>query len=373
MKAIVQHEYGSPDTLRLEDVDRPDAGPAHVLVRVRAASVNAADWHVMRGDPKLARLQLGVRRPKAPVRGRDFAGEVAEAGAGVTHVGPGDEVFGETGMADGAFAEYVRAPAGQVAPKPAGLTFEQAAAVPLAGCTALQALRDVARVQPGQRLLVNGASGGVGTFAVQIGKALGAHVTAVCSTRNAELVGSLGADDVVDYTAQDVVSARQRFDVVLDLVGNRSLRELRRVLTDRGTLVLSGGGVFDGRQPGRADGPDHQRRAGRPRGAAEDPAVHRYPDHRAADCAGPADRVRAGSPGHRPHLRAGRCARRGPLPRVRARPSEGRRHRALMAHPPVEAQPDPPRRGPILRREESTMVHSRPEDITIALIPTSSS
>jgi NADPH:quinone reductase-like Zn-dependent oxidoreductase len=246
MKAIVQHEYGSPDTLRLEDVDRPDAGPGQVLVRVRAASVNAADWHVMRGDPKLARLQLGVRRPKAAVRGRDFAGEVAEVGAGVTHVEPGDEVFGETGMADGAFAEYVRAPAGQVAPKPAGLTFEQAAAVPLAGCTALQALRDVARVQPGQRLLVNGASGGVGTFAVQIGKALGAHVTGVCSTGNVELVRSLGADDVVDYTAEDVVSARQRFDVILDLVGNRRLRELRRVLTERGTLVLSGGGVFDG-------------------------------------------------------------------------------------------------------------------------------
>ncbi len=237
MKAIVQHEYGSPDTLRLEDVDRPDAGPGQVLVQVRAASVNAADWHVMRGDPKLARLQLGVRRPKAPVRGRDFAGEVAEAGAGVTHVGPGDEVFGETGMADGAFAEYVRAPAGQVAPKPAGLTFEQAAALPLAGCTALQALRDVAHVQPGQRLLVNGASGGVGTFAVQIGKALGAHVTAVCSTRNVELVRSLGAEDVVDYTAEDVVSARQPFDVILDLVGNRSLRELRGVLTERGTLV----------------------------------------------------------------------------------------------------------------------------------------
>jgi NADPH:quinone reductase-like Zn-dependent oxidoreductase len=246
MKAIVQREYGSPDTLRLEDVDRPDAGPGHVLVRVRAASVNAADWHVMRGDPKLARLQLGVRRPRAAVRGRDFAGEVAEVGTGVTHVGPGDEVFGETGMADGAFAEYVRAPAGQVALKPAVLTFEQAAAVPLAGCTALQALRDVARVQPGQRLLVNGASGGVGTFAVQIGKALGAHVTAVCSTRNVEIVRSLGADDVVDYTAEDVVSARQRFDVVLDLVGNRRLRELRQILTERGTLVLSGGGVFDG-------------------------------------------------------------------------------------------------------------------------------
>ncbi len=149
-------------------------------------------------------------------------------------------------MADGAFAEYVRAPAGQVALKPAVLTFEQAAAVPLAGCTALQALRDVARVQPGQRLLVNGASGGVGTFAVQLGKAFGAHVTAVCSARNAELVRSLGADDVVDYRAEDVASTRQRFDVVLDLVGNRRLRELRQILTERGTLVLSGGGVFDG-------------------------------------------------------------------------------------------------------------------------------
>jgi NADPH:quinone reductase-like Zn-dependent oxidoreductase len=246
MKAIVQYEYGSPDTLRLEDVDRPDAAPRHVLVRVRAASVNAADWHVMRGDPKLARLQLGLRRPKASIRGRDFAGEVVEAGAGVTHVQPGDEVYGETGTTDGAFAEYVCAPAGQVAPKPAGLTFEQASALPLAGCTALQGLRDVASVQPGQRLLINGASGGVGTLAVQIGKALGANVTAVCSTRNVELVRSLGADAVVDYTTEDIAAAGQRFDVVLDLVGNRSLRELRRVLTEHGTLVLAGGGVFDG-------------------------------------------------------------------------------------------------------------------------------
>ena len=246
MKAIVQYEYGSPDSLRLEEVDRPDAAPRHVLVRVRAASVNAADWHVMRGDPKLARLQLGLRRPKASIRGRDFAGEVVEAGAGVTHVQPGDEVYGETGMTDGAFAEYVCAPAGQVAPKPAGLTFEQASALPLAGCTALQGLRDVASVQPGQRLLINGASGGVGTLAVQIGKALGANVTAVCSTRNVELVRSLGADAVVDYTTEDIASAGQRFDVVLDLVGNRSLRELRRVLTEHGTLVLAGGGVFDG-------------------------------------------------------------------------------------------------------------------------------
>jgi NADPH:quinone reductase-like Zn-dependent oxidoreductase len=246
MKAIVQHEYGSPDTLRIEDVGRPEAGPGHVLVRVRAASVNAADWHVMRGDPKLARLQLGMRHPKASVRGRDFAGEIVEVGAGVTHLRPGDDVFGETGTTDGAFAEYVSAPAGHVAVKPAVLTFEQAAAVPLAGCTALQALRDVAHVQPGRRLLVNGASGGVGTFAVQIGKAFGAHVTAVCSARNVGLVRSLGADDVIDYTTEDVVSAAQPFDVVLDLVGNRSLRDLRRVLTEHGTLVLSGGGVFDG-------------------------------------------------------------------------------------------------------------------------------
>src|SRR3954468_3473215 len=151
MKAIVQHEYGSPDTLRLEDVDRPGAVPGHVLVRVRAASVNAADWHTMRGDPRLARLQLGMRRPKAAIRGHDFAGEVIEVGTGVSHVRSGDEVFGETGATDAAFAEYACAPADRVALKPAGLDFEQAAAVPLAGCTALEGLRDVARVQPGQR------------------------------------------------------------------------------------------------------------------------------------------------------------------------------------------------------------------------------
>ncbi len=246
MRAIVQYHYGSSDTLRLEDVHRPDVAPGHVLVRVRASSVNAADWHVMRGDPTLARLQLGVRRPKASIRGRDFAGEVVEAGAGVSHVRHGDEVYGETGMTDGAFAEYVCAPADRMAPRPAGLTFEEAAALPLAGCTALQGLRDVARIQPGHRLLVNGASGGVGTFAVQIGKALGAHVTAVCSTRNVELVRSLGADDVVDYTTADIIASARRFDVVLDLVGNHRLGELRQVLTPRGVLVLAGGGVFDG-------------------------------------------------------------------------------------------------------------------------------
>ncbi|WP_164702981.1 NAD(P)-dependent alcohol dehydrogenase [Modestobacter sp. KNN46-3] len=246
MQAIVQEQYGSPDTLALKDVDRPLPGPGQVLVAVRAASVNAADWHVMRGDPYLARLQLGPRRPRARIRGRDFAGEVVAVGDGVTHVPPGDEVYGETGLSDGAFAEYVCAPVGQVAAKPASLTFEQAAAVPLAGATALQGLRDVARLQPGQRLLVNGASGGVGTFAVQLGRVYDAHVTGVCSTRNVELVRSLGADTVVDYRQQDVAALGQRYDVVLDLVGNRSLGDLRRLLPPAGTLLLSGGGTSNG-------------------------------------------------------------------------------------------------------------------------------
>ena len=246
MKAIVQERYGSPDTLRLTDVDPPEPGSGEVLVRVRAASVNAADWHVMRGDPYIARIALGVRRPKARVRGRDVAGVVEAVGTGVTNVGPGDEVYGETGATDGAFAEYVSLPAGQVAPKPANLTFEEAAAMPLAGGTALEGLRDVAHLGSGQRLLVNGASGGVGTFAVQIGKAFGAEVTAVCSTRNVDLVRSLGADTVVDYTKEDVATSGVRHDVVLDLVGNRSLGDLRKLGTERGTLLLSGGGVSKG-------------------------------------------------------------------------------------------------------------------------------
>ena len=255
-----------------------------------------------------------MRRPKAPIRGRDFAGEVVETGAGVTHVQPGHEVYGETGTTDGAFAEYVCAPGSQVAAKPAGLTFDQAAALPLAGCTALQALRDVAHLQPGQRLLINGASGGVGTFAVQIGKAFGAHVTAVCSARNVDLVQSLGADAVVDYTTEDVASTGRRFDVVLDLVGNRSLAELRRVLMENGTLVLSGGGVFEG---GSLVGPMAliiRGRTGRPGGASAHHTVHRDDDHRVVERAGPAGGVRRRPPGHRPHLPAGRGAGGDPLP-----------------------------------------------------------
>ena len=239
VKAIVQDRYGAPDVLRLREIERPAAGPGEVLVRVRAAAVNAHDWHIMRGDPYFIRLTAGLTRPRSRIRGRDFAGEVESVGAGVATPRPGDEVFGE---ADGTFAEYVRVPANQLAPKPANLTFEQAAAVPLAANTALLGVRDLGRVRPGQAILINGAAGGVGTFAVQIAKALGAEVTAVCGARNADLVRSIGADHVVDYTRTDFTTGTQRYDLVLDLVANRSLAHCRRALTPRGTLVLSGGG-----------------------------------------------------------------------------------------------------------------------------------
>jgi NADPH:quinone reductase-like Zn-dependent oxidoreductase len=246
MKAIVQDRYGSSDVLEFQDVERPEPAGDQVLVRVRAAAVNAYDWHVMRGDPYLARLSLGLGRPKARVRGRDFAGIVEAVGEDVTRVRPGDEVFGDLGTADGAFAEYACVPEAGVERKPGNLTFEQAAALPLAGTTALKGLRDLGRLTAGQRVLVNGASGGVGTFAVQIARSLGAEVTGVCSTRNAELVTSLGADHVIDYTKDDFTGGERRYDVVFDLVANHSLAALRRVLTPNGRLVLSGGGVSDG-------------------------------------------------------------------------------------------------------------------------------
>jgi NADPH:quinone reductase-like Zn-dependent oxidoreductase len=243
MKATAQDRYGPPDVLELRDVPKPTPGDNEVLVRVHAAAVNALDWHYMRGDPYVARLSMGLRGPKVRIRGRDFAGRVEAIGTGVERFRVGDEVFGE---ADGAFAEYVSAPDDAVDPKPVNLTFEQAAAVPLAGCTALMGLRDVARVQPGQRVLINGASGGVGTFAVQIARSLGAEVTGVCSARNADLVRSIGADHVIDYASEDFTRNGQRYDVVFDLVGNRSLTDVRRALTPEGTLVLSGGGVSEG-------------------------------------------------------------------------------------------------------------------------------
>ncbi|KJY18246.1 MULTISPECIES: NAD(P)-dependent alcohol dehydrogenase [Streptomyces] len=243
MKAIVQDRYGSPGVLELREVERPRVGDREVLVRVHAAAVNARDWHLMRGDPYLARAALGLCGPKVRVRGTDFAGRVEAVGGDVTRLRPGDEVFGE---AEGAFAEYVCASEDVVEPMPANLSFEQAAAVPLAGNTALMGLRDLGRVRPGQRVLVNGASGGVGTFAVQIAKAFGAEVTGVCGTRNTELVRSLGADHVVDYSREDFTRTGRRYDLVFDLVGNRSLTECRRALTPGGTLVLSGGGVSEG-------------------------------------------------------------------------------------------------------------------------------
>ena len=243
MKAIVQDRYGSPGVLELREVDKPVVADDEVLVRVHAASVNARDWHIMRGDPYLARLVFGFGGPRTKIRGSDFAGRVEAVGRNVKRFRPGDDVFGE---ADGAFAEYVCAPENLLEPKPAELSFEQAAAVPLAGNTALMGLRDLGGVQPGQRVLVNGASGGVGIFAVQIAKAFGAEVTGVCSTRNLELVRSTGADHVIDYTVEDFTRNGRRYDVVFDLVGNRSLTECRRALTPAGRLVLSGGGVSEG-------------------------------------------------------------------------------------------------------------------------------
>jgi NADPH:quinone reductase-like Zn-dependent oxidoreductase len=248
MKAIVQDRYGSPDVLEFRSVEPPVAADDEVLVQIHAASVNAYDWHIMRGDPYLARLLLRevarFRAPTRKIRGRDFAGTVVATGKAVTRFQPGDEVYGDLGHRSGTFAEYVAVPDGQVDTKPANLTFEQAAAVPVAGNTALMGLRDVGDVKAGQRVLINGASGGVGTFAVQIAKSYGAEVTAVCSTRNADLVREIGADHVIDYTQQDFTRGGQRYDVVFDLVGNHSVTGLLRV-TD-GIVLLSGGGTSHG-------------------------------------------------------------------------------------------------------------------------------
>jgi len=239
MKAIVQRAYGDAGVLRIEDIERPQIGDDEVLVRVRAAGVNHADWVYVSGTPLIARLAFGVRKPKAIVRGKDVAGVVEAVGAHVTNFTSGDEVYGE--LESGTFAEYVAAPAALLARKPSNLSFEQAATVPLSGMTALLGLRDAGSLKTGQRVLINGASGGVGTFAVQIAKALGAEVTAVASARNAQLVQSLGADHVIDYGREDFTLGTTRYDVILDLIGNHGLNHLRGVLTPKGTLVLSSG------------------------------------------------------------------------------------------------------------------------------------
>jgi NADPH:quinone reductase-like Zn-dependent oxidoreductase len=239
MKAIVYRGYGSPEVLRLEEVDKPVPDDHQLLVRVRAASINPLDWHFMRGTPFFGRLQMGLRAPKTTRLGVDFAGTVEAVGKGVTRFKPGDEVFGGR---TGAFAEYVTVGEDRaVALKPPNVTFEEAAAVPIAAITALQGLRDKGRLQPGQTVLVNGASGGVGTFAVQIAKASGANVTGVCSTRNVDMVRSIGADRVIDYTREDFTNGGDRYDVILDNVGNHSVLEYRRALRPDGKYVGIGG------------------------------------------------------------------------------------------------------------------------------------
>ncbi|MFZ1862942.1 MAG: NAD(P)-dependent alcohol dehydrogenase [Polyangiales bacterium] len=248
MKAIVSHEYGSPDVLRLEEVEKPVPADDEALVEIHAASAHAGDWHLLRADPFFLRLMgFGVFKPKNEILGADFAGRVEAVGTSVKELQPGDEVFGATtlgqklGVYGGAFAEYVCVTGDQVAPKPPNLSFEEAAAVPSSALAALQALRDAGQVRQGQRVLVNGASGGVGTFAVQIAKAFGAEVTGVCSTKNVDMVRSIGADLVIDYTRDDFTRLGQRYDLIVDTAAYRSILEPMRALSPEGTYLLVGG------------------------------------------------------------------------------------------------------------------------------------
>jgi NADPH:quinone reductase-like Zn-dependent oxidoreductase len=238
MQALTQDTYGSAEVMNLRNIEKPTIGDGEVLVRVRAAGVNPADWAVMSGLPYIARPVYGLRKPKNAVRGTDVAGVVEAVGTGVTRFKPGDEVFGAS---KGSYAEYAGASADELALKPANLTFEEAATVPMAGLVALQAIRDHGKIRPGQTVLVNGASGGIGTFAVQIARAFGAEVTAVASTRNLDLLRSIGADHVVDYTRQDFTKSGQRYDFILDNVSNHSLSALRRALSANGVLIPNGG------------------------------------------------------------------------------------------------------------------------------------
>ena len=247
MKAIVCRRYGAPEALRLEDVDKPTPGDSEVLIQVRAASLNAYDWGLLRGTPLMTRMFLGLRRPRKARVGRDVAGRIESVGPNVTHFKPGDDVFG---LCRGSLAEYACASESWLAAKPASVSFEEAAALPLAGLTAVQGLR-AGRIQPGLRVLINGAAGGIGTFAVQIAKSFGAEVTGVCGTRNLEMVSSIGADRVVDYTREDFTRSGQRYDLIFDLVSNHSFAACRRTLSPRGILVAAGVGGADGREFGR--------------------------------------------------------------------------------------------------------------------------
>jgi NADPH:quinone reductase-like Zn-dependent oxidoreductase len=238
MKAVVHSRYGPPDVLEVNDIDKPEINDDAVLVRVHAAAAGKGDWLTVQGLPYVARLRYGLPNPKHKVPGFDVAGRVEAVGSNASQLQPGDEVFG---WCDGSFAEYASVPQSQLAPKPTNLSFEQAAAVPISGFAALQALRDTGQVQPGQQVVVIGASGGVGSFAVQLAKAFGAEVTGVCSTKSADMVRSLGADHVVDYTQEDFTRTGQHYDLILEMAGNRPLADLRRALTPKGTLVLVGG------------------------------------------------------------------------------------------------------------------------------------
>lgn len=240
MKAIVYYTYGSPDVLKLEEIAIPTPKEGEVLIKIHAVSANPLDWHLMRGEPFLARLNAGLLKPKSPMLGADVAGVVEAVGSGVTEFRPGDEVFGDVfGKELGGFAEYVVAPERMVALKPTNLSFEEAAAVPVAAFTALQGLRK-GEIQAGQRVLINGAAGGVGTFSVQIAKAFGAEVTGVCSTRNVEMVRSIGADHVIDYTLADFTRNGQQYDLILDNVGNYAPSDLKRALSPNGRCVIIG-------------------------------------------------------------------------------------------------------------------------------------
>jgi NADPH:quinone reductase-like Zn-dependent oxidoreductase len=244
MQAIVQDRYGSAEILKVGDLDKPEIADDEVLVRVQAASIHVGDWILMTGSPLVMRFATGLRKPKNRVPGTDIAGTVEAVGRDVERLAVGDEVFG---WCTGAFAEFARASEDQLVKKPASLTFEQAAALGVSATTALQLLRDDAKVRPGQKVLVNGASGGVGTFAVQIAKALGAEVTGVCSTDNVALVRAIGAAHVIDYTRDDFTTGTERYDVILDNVGNHSMARTRRALTPTGTLISNGGGHADGK------------------------------------------------------------------------------------------------------------------------------
>ncbi len=240
MKAMVYRNYGSPDVLELQDIDKPTVTDGELLVRVHAASVNPDDWHFLRGTPFVVRMMAGLVRPKRKILGVDVAGRVEAVGGNVTRFQPGDEIFGSSANS-GAFAEYLCVPEDGVVLKPAHLTYEEAAAVPVAALTALQGLRDRGQIQPGHKVLINGASGGVGTFAVQIAKSLGAEVTGVCSTRNLDMVRSIGADRVIDYSTEDFTQTGGRYDLILDAVGNRSLSDCKRALHAEGICVAAAG------------------------------------------------------------------------------------------------------------------------------------